>query len=97
MFGVISAQAHLLPITVLLAMVAIGIELRVQHFVEFLKKPQVPVIGTLVHTFTFPLIAICLVLVVFTFELPLSEPLLMCWLFSLLSCRYPNLFSSEFY
>ena len=76
MFGVISAQAHLLPIAVLLAMVAIGIELRVQHFVGFLKKPQVPVIGTLVHTFTFPLIAICLVLVVFTFELPLSEPLL---------------------
>ncbi len=77
MLGAISAQEHLLPLVMLLAMVAIGIELRLGHFIAFLRNPRIPVIGTLIHTFTFPLLAICLVLVVLSFELPLSEPLLM--------------------
>ena len=76
MFGIISAQANLLPLALILTMTAIGIELRVQHFAALLAKPKIPIIGTLIHTFTFPVIAICLVFAIVSFQLPLSEPLL---------------------
>jgi len=76
MFGVISAQEHLLPLTLILTMVAIGIELRIQHFVAFLRSPRIPILGTFIHTLAFPFIAICLVLTILAFELPLSKPLL---------------------
>jgi BASS family bile acid:Na+ symporter len=76
MFGVISAQAHLLPLALVLTMATIGIELRVSYFVALLAKPKTAIIGTLIHTFTFPVIATCLVFTIISFQLPLSEPLL---------------------
>ena len=76
MLSNISAQTHLLPISIILVMGAIGIELRVGHFVALIAKPKIPILGTLVHTFTLPVIAAILVAAIVYFDWALSESLL---------------------
>ena len=56
-----SLQAHVLPLVVFLAMAAVGLELQWRHFQSLFDRPRVPVLGTLVHTLTFPLIAMALI------------------------------------
>ena len=72
----IDAQAVLLPIAIFASMIGIGVELELRQFRVVVEKPLIPVLGTLVHTLTFPVLAIILVTAVTTFDLPLSEPLL---------------------
>ena len=72
----IDAQAQLLPIAIFLAMAAIGIELQWYQFRDMAKVPSVPVLGTIIHTCTLPLLAVLLVGGILYFELPLSDSLL---------------------
>ena len=69
----ISAQQHLLPVVVFLAMMTIGLELRLRQFQELLAEPRTPVLGTLIHTLTFPAIALLVVLIMQVFDLGASE------------------------
>ena len=57
--------------------VAIGIELTPRHFRSLLARPMVPILGTIVHTLTFPALALCLVSGVIYFEVGLEEHLLL--------------------
>ena len=72
----LDAQTQLLPLAIFLAMTAIGIELQWYQFRDVVKVPRVPVLGTLIHTFTFPLLAIAIVGAVLLFNLPASDTLL---------------------
>jgi BASS family bile acid:Na+ symporter len=58
----ISVQQHVFPFVVFLFSIAIGIELTPGHFRALFLRPRAPILGTLIHTFTFPLVAGVLVL-----------------------------------
>lgn len=75
-FSTISVREHLFPLVVFCFAVAIGIELTIGHFRALLAKPLVPILGTLVHTVTFPALAVGLVSLVLFMEFPLEEHLL---------------------
>ncbi len=59
----VSAQQHLLPVDVFLTMMTIGLELKLNQFPELLKSPRVPLLGSLIHTFTFPVVALVVIMV----------------------------------
>ena len=59
----VSAQQHLLPVVVFLTMMTIGLELKLKQFHELLKSPRVPLLGSLIHTFTFPVVALVVIMV----------------------------------
>jgi BASS family bile acid:Na+ symporter len=69
----LSAQQDLLPIVVIVLMLAIGGELELRHFAELIKQPKIPLLGTLVHTLTFPLVAVVLVLAVLHLGIDVSH------------------------
>ena len=69
----ISAQQHLLPPVIFLATFAIGLELRVAQFVELAKQPRIPILGTIIHSLTFPSIAVAAVLIVQALGLGITE------------------------
>jgi BASS family bile acid:Na+ symporter len=69
-------QQHALPVVVVLTMITIGIELHMSQFRELFAMPRVPLLGSLIHTLSFPVIAVCLVLVIQALNLDLSEALL---------------------
>jgi BASS family bile acid:Na+ symporter len=69
----VSAQQHILPFIIFIVMLAIGVDLETQHFRKLLREPKVPVLGTLVHTLTFPLAAVVLVASSLALDLGLSE------------------------
>jgi BASS family bile acid:Na+ symporter len=73
----ISVQGHLFPLVMFIFALAIGIELKVTHFRVLFATPQVPILGTLVHTLTFPLLAALLVAGVLYLEIELEEHLLL--------------------
>lgn len=54
-------------------MVTVGMELRLDQFRAFLASPRVLVLGSLVHTLTFPLLAIAMVLLIQAFGVPVSD------------------------
>lgn len=54
----LSVQQHLLPPVIFVAMLAIGMELRVAQFVVLAARPQAPILGTVIHTLTFPTLAV---------------------------------------
>lgn len=64
MLSDISVQQHIFPLVVFLFSVVIGIELTPGHFRALLLRPRVPVLGTIIHTLTFPLVAGLLVAVI---------------------------------
>ena len=72
-----SAQAHLLPLAVFLAMVTVGLELKASQFRALLAAPRGPVVGTLIHTLTFPLVAVAVVLSAQTLGLEVGEATLL--------------------
>ena len=63
LFSSISAQQHLLPPIIFIAMLAVGMELRVAQFRELFAQPKTPIVGTMIHTLTFPALAISAVLI----------------------------------
>ena len=69
----VSAQQHILPFIIFIVMLAIGVDLETQHFRKLLREPKVPVLGTLVHTLTFPVAAVVLVASSLALDLGLSE------------------------
>lgn len=69
----VSAQHDLLPIVVILLMLAIGSELELRHFSELIQQPKAPILGTLIQTVTFPLIALLLVLAVLGLGIDVSH------------------------
>ena len=66
----------LLPLAIFLAMVGIGIELQWRQFMALIKTPRVPVLGTVIHTLTFPVVAVCLVGLAKLFSWPMSDALM---------------------
>ncbi|MFK7912334.1 MAG: bile acid:sodium symporter family protein [Pseudomonadales bacterium] len=58
---------------VLAVMVTVGIELRIAQFQAFVTQPRTLILGSLVHTLTFPLIATAMVLLVQSLNLGLSD------------------------
>ena len=68
-----SAQHDLLPIVVILLMLAIGSELELRNFTELIRQPKDAILGTLIHTLTFPLIALILVLAVLGLGIDVSH------------------------
>ena len=71
-----SVQQTVLPIVVFLLMVAIGMELRPRDFRALALSPRIPVIGSLIHTLTFPIVAVSLILLVRMIGVPMSEAVL---------------------
>ena len=69
----VSAQQHILPFIIFFVMLAIGVDLETQHFRKLLREPRVPVLGSLVHTLTFPVAAVALVASSLALDLGLSE------------------------
>ena len=69
----VSAQQHILPFIIFIVMLAIGVDLETQHFRKLLREPRVPVLGSLVHTLTFPVAAVALVASSLALDLGLSE------------------------
>ncbi len=58
----ISIQQHVLGPVVFLVMITIGLELKLEQFQTLLRNPRIPLLGTLIHTASFPLIAVTLIL-----------------------------------
>lgn len=77
LFSVISVQDHLFPMVIFMFALAIGVELTVGHFRALLARPLVPIIGTLVQTLTFPLLAGLLVAAVVNLGITIDEPILL--------------------
>ena len=69
----ITIQQHVLPIIVIFVMTTIGMELKVRQFIELLESPTVPIVGTIIHTLSFPLIAIALTLLIKQLSLDVSD------------------------
>ena len=69
----ISAQQHILPPVIFLATFAIGLELRVSQFVDLAKQPRIPILGTIIHSLTFPTIAVAAVLAVQALGVSIAE------------------------
>ncbi|MBT3426704.1 MAG: hypothetical protein HOL98_00145 [Gammaproteobacteria bacterium] len=69
----ISIQQHILPIVVIFVMTTIGMELKVRQFAELLESPTVPIVGTIIHTLSFPLVAVFLTLLIKQLALDVSD------------------------
>lgn len=52
-----SAEQHFLPAAIFLAMLTVGMELRLAQFRAVGLDPRVPILGSLIHSLTFPFIA----------------------------------------
>jgi len=69
----LSVQQHLLPAVVVLSMITVGMELRLDQFKTLLATPRSAILGTLIHTFSFPAVAAAMVLLILTLELPVAD------------------------
>lgn len=67
-----SAQQHLLPPVIFAAMLAIGMELRIEQFRALLLSPRTPIVGTVIHTCTFPALAVCSIVLLQALGIELS-------------------------
>ena len=72
----ISVQEMVLPLVVFFTMVSVGLDLEASQFATVLRQPRLPLLGTLIHTFAFPCIALSLIGVVVLFNLPVDDALL---------------------
>jgi len=68
-----SAQQHLLPPVIFLAMLAVGMELRVEQFRALFSNPRVPLFGTVIHSLTFPALAVSAIVLVQLAGISLTE------------------------
>lgn len=73
----ISVQEHLFPLVIFFFALAIGIELTLGHFRVLLARPQIPILGTLVHTIAFPLVAGLLVTLVLYLGIEMEDYVLL--------------------
>lgn len=69
----ISVQQHLLPPVIFFAMLAVGMELRIAQFQQLLAEPKTPLLGTLIHTLTFPALAVSAVSIVVLTDTGIAE------------------------
>jgi len=72
----ISVQEMVLPLVVFFTMVSVGLDLEASQFTTVFRQPRLPLLGTLIHTFAFPCIALSLVGVIVLFNLPVDDALL---------------------
>ena len=72
----ISAQQHLLPPVIFLAMMAVGMELRVEQFRTLFSNPRVPILGTVIHSLTFPALAVSAIVLAQLAGISLTESIL---------------------
>ena len=56
-----------------MAMLAVGMELNVEQFRVLFREPRIPVVGTIIHSLTFPLIAVTAILGLQTLGIALVE------------------------
>ena len=66
-------QDTVLPIVIFLVMITVGLELSVQQFRVLFREPRLPLIGTLIHSLTFPLIAAMLAGLILWLDIPVAE------------------------
>jgi len=69
----ISVQQHILPIVVIVIMATVGMELRIAQFDALFKSPRLPIIGSLIHTFCFPVTTVLVLVFIRTVGWPLSD------------------------
>lgn len=69
----VSAQQHLLPPVIFLVMLAVGMELKPSQFRDLVAQPRVPLVGTLVHSLTFPALAVTALLTANLAEIDVTE------------------------
>lgn len=72
----ISVQDHIFPLVIFAFAFVIGIELTVSQFKQLFANLKIPILGTLVHTITFPLIAVLLVAFIMATGIELADHLL---------------------
>lgn len=72
----ISFQQHVLPLVIVLVMVTVGFEILWGEFVALLKRPRSTLGGTLVHTLTFPAVAVSSILLAQAWGLAVSDAVL---------------------
>ena len=72
----IDVQGTVLPIIVFFTMVSVGLDLEVAQIIQVLRRPRLPLLGTLIHTFTLPIIALLMVSTVVALELPVAGALM---------------------
>lgn len=75
--AVVSFQEHLFPIVLFLFSLVIGIELTLGQFKALLRRPRIPILGTLIHTVTFPVIAVLMVVFIKVAGVDLPEATLL--------------------
>ncbi len=73
----LSVQEHLFPLVIFVFALAIGVELTVGQFRALMARPHIPILGTLVHTVTFPMVAAGLVSVVLYLNIPIESHLIL--------------------
>lgn len=69
----VSVQQHLLPAVVILSMVTVGMELRLDQFKSLVATPRTAILGTLIHTLSFPAVAAALVFAIKSMDLQVAE------------------------
>jgi len=72
----VDVQTQLLPLVIFLAMAALGAELVWHEFRAVGQRSRTLILGTVIHTLTFPVLALAAVLGALVFELDVSESLL---------------------
>ncbi len=56
-----------------MVMITVGMELRLAQFKTLLATPRLPLLGTLVHTFSFPALAVALILLIRAGDIAIGE------------------------
>ena len=69
----ISAQQHLLPVVV----VTVGMELKLDQFRVLFRAPRVPLLGSLIHTLSFPLVTVLLLVTLAALQVDIADATVM--------------------
>ena len=69
----LSVQQDLLPFVVVFLMLTIGCELEAEHFKKLVREPKITLLGSLIHTLVFPLVALTLVLLALEMNVEISD------------------------
>lgn len=72
----IDFQAVVLPIVAFLTMVSVSLDLEVPELSRVVKNPRIAFIGTVIQTFTFPILAMLLVGTLVILKAPVTDSVL---------------------
>ena len=72
----IDVQGGVLPVVVFFTMLSVGLDLELAQLRQVLRRPRPTVLGTMIHTFTLPVLALALVGSIVALEVPVASSLL---------------------